>query len=100
MTVQIDIPSVTIREFCRAHQIQRLSVFGSALGDDFRPDSDLDVLVEFVPGTRVGMLGLASMEGELSQQLGISVDLNTPGFLSEEFRQQVCRDAEVQYDLT
>ena len=62
-----------------------------------RPDSDVDVLVEFEPEARVGFFALARMEMELSELLGHRVDLNTPGFLSRYFRDQVLEEAEVQY---
>ena len=95
---RIDIPKEKIAEFCRRNRIRRLALFGSVLRGDFRPDSDVDVLVEFEPGARVGMLRLAGMEIELSGLLGRKVDLNTPGFLCDYFRDQVLAEAEVQYD--
>ena len=94
----IDVPKEQIAEFCRRNHIRRLSLFGSVLRDDFGPDSDVDVLVEFEPGARVGLLRLAGMEIELGDLLGHKVDLNTPGFLSRYFRDQVLAEAEVQYD--
>ena len=93
----IEIPKQQIAEFCRRNHIRRLALFGSVLRDDFGPDSDLDVLVEFEPGTRVG-LRFFRMEIELSEILARKVDLNTPGFLSDYFRDQVLAEAEVQYD--
>jgi predicted nucleotidyltransferase len=94
----IDVPKERIAEFCRRNHIRRLALFGSVLRDDFGPDSDVDVLVEFEPGARVGLLRLAGMEIELGELLGRKVDLNTPGFLSGYFRDQVLAEAEVQYD--
>ena len=94
----VDIPKQRIAEFCRLNHIRRLALFGSVLRDDFRPDSDVDVLVEFELGARVGLLRLAGMEIELGEILGRKVDLNTPGFLSDYFRDQVLAEAEVQYD--
>lgn len=93
---RIDIPEKTIEEFCRRHSIRRLALFGSVLGDDFTSDSDVDVLVEFEPGTRMGLKFFALQE-ELSQMLGRKVDLNTPGFLSKYFRDSVMKEAENQY---
>lgn len=98
MTAHVPIDRDRIAEFCRRHHIRRLSLFGSVLRDDFGPDSDVDVLVEFEPGTRVGLMGLAEAELELAELLGHKVDLNTPGFLSRYFREQVLAEAEVQYD--
>jgi hypothetical protein len=93
----IDIPKDRIAAFCRRNHIRRLALFGSVLRDDFGPDSDVDVLVEFEPEARVGLLRLAGMEIELGELLGRKVDLNTPGFLSDYFREQVLAEAEVQY---
>ena len=93
----IDIPQKKIAEFCQRHHIRRLALFGSALRDDFTPDSDVDVLVEFEPGTRVGMIRLAGIELELSRILSRKVDMHTPGFISKYFRDQVLAEAEDQY---
>jgi hypothetical protein len=90
-------PKGKIAEFCRRHHIQRLSVFGSVLRDDFRPDSDIDFLVEFAPNHIPGLFGLARMERELSSLLGRQADLRTPEDLSRYFRQQVMEEAQVQY---
>lgn len=94
---RIDIPTDKIAEFCRANRIRRLALFGSVLRDDFGPDSDVDVLVEFEPGTYVG-LRFFGLEIELSEILGRKVDLNTPGFISDCFRNEVLAEAEVHYD--
>lgn len=83
--------------FCREHHIARLSFFGSVLGEGFRPDSDVDVLVEFEPGTRLGLIGMAGLELELTAMLGRKVDLRTPSELSRYFRNDVLRQAEVQF---
>ena len=95
--VKIKIPHDKITDFCRRNHIRRLAVFGSALRDDFRPDSDLDILVEFEAGHVPG-LAFFTMENELTQLLGRKVDLNTPQFLSRHFRQQAQAEAEVVYD--
>lgn len=85
-----------IKAFCRRNRIRKLSFFGSVLRNDFRPDSDVDVLVEFEPGYAPG-LSFFAMEDELSLILGRKVDLNTPNFLSRYFRDEVLAEAEVQY---
>lgn len=92
----IDIPQVRIAAFCRANGIRRLALFGSILRADFGPDSDIDVLVEFLPGVRVG-LAFVRLQDELSALLGRRVDLNTPSSVSKYFRDEVLRDAEVLY---
>ena len=97
MNKHIAVPQEKIADFCRRHRIRRLSFFGSVLGEEFGPDSDVDVLVEFRPGAKRGLLRLARMEQELSEILGRKVDLNTPGFLSEYFREKVLAQAELQY---
>jgi len=86
-----------IEEFCRRNGIRRLVLFGSVLRQDFTSDSDIDVLVEFEKGKSVG-LRFFEMERELSEIFGRKVDLNTPGFLSPYFREEVLRNAEVLYD--
>jgi predicted nucleotidyltransferase len=93
---KIDIPAEQIRDFCRRHHIRKLALFGSVLRDDFLPSSDVDVIVEFEPGHVPG-LDFFSMQDELSAILGRTADLNTPGFLSNHFRDRVLADAEVQY---
>jgi predicted nucleotidyltransferase len=85
-----------IAEFCRRHHIRRLALFGSALRADFGPASDVDVLVEFEPGHVPG-LAFFTMQEELTSLFGRSVDLNTPGFLSRYFRQEVLNEAEPLY---
>jgi hypothetical protein len=94
---KLEIPKEKIEAFCRKHHIRKLSLFGSVLREDFGPDSDVDVLVEFEPGQTVGLLRLAGMEIELSDILKRKVDLRTPAELSRYFRQQVLDSAEVQY---
>ena len=86
-----------IAGFCRKNGIRKLSPFGSILDEDFRPDSDIDVLVEFTPDRPVGLIRLSGMERELSQLLGKKVDLRTPADLNTRFRDDVIRNAEVQY---
>jgi len=96
---RIPIPKDQITDFCRCHHIRKFSLFGSVLREDFRPDSDIDVLVEFEAGHVPGLIRLAGMERELSDLLGgRTVDLNTPMCLSRYFRNQVLAEAEVQYD--
>jgi len=92
----IQLPQDKIEDFCRRHHIQKLAVFGSVLHGDARPDSDLDVLVEFAPGHVPG-LAFFGMEQELSEMLGRKVDLNTPQFLSPYFRDRALAEAQVQY---
>jgi len=90
------VPPEKLAEYCRRHHITRLALFGSVLRGDFRPDSDIDVLVEFEPGHVPGF-GIIDMENELSRLVGHKVDLRTPNDLSRYFREQVVREARVEY---
>jgi predicted nucleotidyltransferase len=84
---------------CRRRRIRRLSVFGSTLKGVARPNSDVDLLVEFEPDAKPGLLGMAAIEIELSPLLsGRKADLRTAQDLSRYFRDEVVRTAEVQYD--
>jgi hypothetical protein len=83
---------------CSRHHIRRLSLFGSTLKGTDRPDSDVDLLVEFEPDHKPGLLGLARIEAELSALAGgRQIDLRTAQDLSRYFRDEVVRTAEVQY---
>ncbi|MHB1157530.1 MAG: nucleotidyltransferase family protein [Phycisphaerales bacterium] len=93
----IDIPREAIAAFCRRNRIRRLSVFGSVLRDDFRSDSDIDMLVEFEPDARVSLFDVGGMMYELTEMLGRQVDLRTPADLSRYFREQVIADSELLY---
>ncbi len=93
---RIKVPQEQIADFCRRHNIRRLALFGSVLREDFTPESDVDVLVEFEPGHTPG-LAFFGMEDELSAILGRRVDLNTPNELSKYFRDEVLREAEPVY---
>ncbi len=92
----IEIPQERLAEFCRANKIRMLALFGSILRDDFRPESDVDVLVEFLPDACVGF-AFIRMQDDLTLILGRKVDLHTPATLSKYFREEVLREAKVQY---
>ena len=94
--LKIKVPQEKIAAFCQKHHIHKLAFFGSILRDDFRPDSDIDVLVEFQPGFTPG-LSFFAMQDELSEILGRKVDLNTPKFISSYFRDEVQKEARVAY---
>jgi uncharacterized protein len=97
--LRIDVPRERIADFCGRHHIRRLAFFGSVLRDDFTPDSDIDVLVEFESGSTPGF-AFAGMQDELSEILGRRVDLNTVNSLSKYFRDQVLAEAEELYVQT
>ena len=94
--IQIDLESLA--EFGRRNPIRRLALFGSVLRRDFRPTSDVDMLVEFEPDARVGLIRLAGLEQDLTETVGRKVDLRTPADLSRYFREQVLNSAEVVYE--
>ena len=97
MSPHLVVDRMAVRAFCRRHHIMRLVLFGSALRDDFGPESDVDVLVEFQQGHVPG-LEFVSMERELSGLFqGRRVDLVTPKFLNARIREQVVREAEPLY---
>lgn len=97
MNRNITISPEAIADFCRRHRIRRLSLFGSVLREDFRPDSEVDVLVEFEPGSVVG-LRIFDIEEELSKILGgHEVDIINPKYLNRRLRDQILSSAEVQY---
>jgi predicted nucleotidyltransferase len=97
MNAPIEIDQKQLSQFCRRNHIERLSLFGSVLRDDFGPKSDLDVLVEFEPDHVPGLLGITGMELELEEIVGRKVDLRTPSDLSKYFRQEVIESAVLQY---
>lgn len=97
MLRNISVDSQVLSAFCQRHHIKRLALFGSVLRDDFRPDSDIDVLVEFLPGHVPGLQFMA-IERELSGLLqGRRVDLVTPKFLAPRIRERVLIAAEPLY---
>lgn len=92
-TLPIDVPKEALHEFCRRNHIRKLAFFGSVLREDFHPESDVDVLVEFEPGHVPGLITLAGFELELSEILDRKVDLNTPGFFNPALRERVLAEA-------
>ncbi|MEK6323055.1 MAG: nucleotidyltransferase domain-containing protein [Acidobacteriota bacterium] len=94
--IQIDIPREKIEELCRRHRIQKFSVFGSVLRDDFRPDSDVDVLVEFDPNAKLSLFDLVHIEEELAALLDRKVDLVEAETIRNPFRRaEIMRTHEV-----
>lgn len=92
-----EIPSAELTALCERWHIRRLALFGSVLGDDFHPDSDIDVIVEFEPDARIGW-EFVTLADELSNLLGRQVDLNTPDMLSRYFRDRVLSSMRVMYE--
>jgi predicted nucleotidyltransferase len=93
----IRVSSQRLADVCRRHHIQRLSLFGSVLRDDFKPDSDIDVLVEFEAGVSVGYFTIGRIINELSDLFGRRVDVRTPLDLEPSIRSCVLADAEVRF---
>jgi predicted nucleotidyltransferase len=94
---RIAVDRKRLAAFCRRHHVRRLALFGSVLRDDFRPDSDVGVLVEVAPDHAVGLVRLAGIEREPSALLGRRVDLRTPADLSRYSRQEMLDSADVRY---
>jgi predicted nucleotidyltransferase len=92
-----DVPEAELVELCRRHQVRELCLFGSALGDAYSADSDVDLLVEFVPGTRVGFLRLAALQRELSDLIGRRIDLVLKSGLKQALRDSVLSSAHPLY---
>jgi hypothetical protein len=84
-------------DFCKRNHIRKLSIFGSAICGELQPDSDIDLLVEFEEGHTPGLFSIVKMEMELAEMLGRKVDLRTPEDLSQYFRDEVMRNAKLQY---
>jgi hypothetical protein len=95
--IGIPVPHEAIADFCRRHGIRRLAFFGSVLRDDFTPESDVDVLVEFEPERGPGLITFAGYQNELSDLLGRRVDMHTAGSLSRYFREEVLAEAKDEY---
>jgi len=96
--MKIEVSKQEIAAFCRRNHIRRLAFFGSVLRGDFTPESDVDVLVEFELGARVGLITLAGMEIELTRLLGRKAEMHTVKGLNPHFRDAVLEQAEVQYE--
>lgn len=97
MSLGIEVDHESIAEFCTRNGIRRLSFFGSVLRDDFGPESDVDILVEFAPEASVGYFGMARMERDLTGIIGRTVDFRTPQELSRYFRDEVLDEALEEY---
>lgn len=96
--MRVGLSTEQLADFCYRRHVRKLSLFGSVLRDDFGPQSDVDVLVEFEPNAIVGYFELADMERELSGLLGRNADIRTPGELSRYFRDEVLTAAETLYE--
>ncbi len=98
MSPRIALPRDQIAAFCEEKGIIRFSLFGSVLRDDFGPDSDVDVLVEFDPDVRFGLLELVRMERELGEIMGRKADMHAPSWLKPWLRDKVVGSAELFYE--
>jgi predicted nucleotidyltransferase len=97
MAARVPVPAEAIAEFCRRYHIRKLSLFGSVLRDDFRPESDIDVLVEFEPGHSLGFEWIDMEEGLSRIFGGRRVDVVREKYLNRWLRKRVLDSAEVQY---
>lgn len=96
LRARVRLDTERVADLCRRYGVRRLAFFGSVLRHDFTPESDLDVLVEFLPGVRTG-LAFFGLELDLSELFGRTVDLNTPDFLHRRFRDEILAEAEDVY---
>lgn len=95
--IHVEVAREKLANLCRRHRVVRLAVFGSALRDDFRPTSDIDLLVEFAPGHTVTFFTLADVQCDLETLLGHPVDLHMPRALSPYLRDKILSEAEDLY---
>ena len=93
----VELPEAKLADFCRRHQVRELALFGSAARGEMRPDSDIDLLVDFLPDARPGLLGLSAMMRELAAMLGRRVDLAVKPALKPLIRPSVLAEAKVIY---
>jgi predicted nucleotidyltransferase len=95
MLPRLPLPLAAIRDFCRAHAVRELAVFGSILRDDFDGNSDVDVLIDLAPDARIGLVGLQRMSDEMAKLIGRLVDLLTRSSLNRHIRDEVLREAQI-----
>ena len=98
-TAEFRLPLEAIRAYCKQRPIKRLSLFGSALREDFGPDSDIDMLIEYAPEAKIDAYAILRQKADLSELIGRPVDLGTPQTLSPYIRQEVIESAEPLYDV-
>jgi len=97
VTESIHLPMDAVRELCERYRVRELAIFGSALQGNYGPESDLDLLVEFKPDAEVGFLALARLQRELSELLGVRVDVVPKNGLKPAIRDHVLQEAQVVY---
>jgi hypothetical protein len=95
---RVNLKKEQIAEFCQKNHIKKFAFFGSVLRDDFRPDSDIDILIDLDRRYRTGLMKMSRMEIELSEMVGRKVDLRTPDELSDYFRDKVIAELEILYE--
>lgn len=93
----VEVDHQRLTELCRCYHVRELAVFGSAARGDMRPDSDVDVLVEFQPEARIGLLEFAGLMSDLSELLGLKVDLVSKNGLKPFIRESILREARPVY---
>jgi len=97
LRVKVNIPNKELADYCHRYQVQRLALFGSVLGNDFRADSDVDVLVSFLPNAHIGFITFSRMQRELSGLFQQPVDLVPMDGLKPVIRESVLADIEEIY---
>lgn len=97
MNPKLRLPNETIASFCRAHAVREMALFGSSVREDFRDDSDVDVLIDLRDDARIGFVAMQRMQDELAAIFGRRVDLVTRNGLNRHIRDDVFKQAEVIY---
>jgi len=97
MRTKFEIPIIEIAQACQKHKIRELALFGSALREDFKPSSDVDLLVTFEPDAQIGFLAFSKIQREFAGLFHRPVDLVSKNGLNPRIRQAVLADARVIY---
>ena len=95
--VRMPVPREAVADFCRRHRVRELALFGSVLRDDFAEGSDVDVLIDFLPGTRITLFGLSDLQTELGSMFHRDVDLVMKSALHPVIAKEVLASRQVLY---
>ena len=98
LKMNVAVPIAQIRAVCERHHVRKLALFGSVLLADFRPDSDVDVLVEYEPGTHISLFDMVDLEPDLESIFNYKIDLGMPSTLSKYIRHDVLKSSQVVYE--